>query len=51
MREEWKNFKSGKWVDTIDVDSFIQENYVLYDGDESFLEGTTNKTDKIWGEC
>ena len=51
MREEWKNFKSGKWVDTIDVDDFIQLNYESYDGDESFLEGTTNKTDKVWGKC
>ena len=51
MREEWKNFKSGNWVDTIDVDNFIQENYKAYYGDEKFLEGTTNKTDRIWGKC
>ena len=31
MREEWKNFKSGKWENTIDVENFIQENYTLYD--------------------
>ena len=27
----------------------IQENYTMYDGDESFLEGPTKATDKLWG--
>ena len=29
---------------------FIQNNYKPYDGDESFLEGPTDATDKLWGE-
>ena len=51
MREEWKNFKGGNWVDTIDVSDFIKNNYKEYTGDESFLEGKTSKTDAVWGKC
>ena len=29
---------------------FIQHNYTQYDGDESFLAGPTEATDKLWGE-
>ena len=29
---------------------FIQKNYTPYDGDESFLAGPTDATDKLWGE-
>ena len=48
MFKEWEGFKSGNWQDEIDVRSFIQKNYKLYEGDSSFLEGTTEKTDKVW---
>ena len=51
MKAVWKNFKEGKWCDKIDVSNFIQTNYLKYDGDESFLEGKTNKTDKVWSKC
>ena len=47
----WRKFKEGKWSTTIDVENFIQENYVQYNGDESFLEKTTEKTDKVWKKC
>ena len=29
--------------------TFIQKNYTPYDGDESFLAGPTEATDKLWG--
>ena len=47
MREEWEGFEKGKWLDEINVRSFIKHNYKPYTGDESFLEGPTNKTKKI----
>ena len=50
MREEWTNFAGGKWESDIDVRDFIQRNYTPYDGDQSFLEGPTEATDKLWGE-
>ncbi len=51
MRDEWKRFKKGNWINEINVSDFIKKNYKPYDGDESFLEGTTEKTDKIWHKC
>ena len=41
MANYWKGFNAGKWQDEIDVRDFIQTNYTLYDGDDSFLEGIT----------
>ena len=29
---------------------FIQNNYTPYDGDEKFLEGPTEATDRLWGK-
>ena len=51
MKEEWKDFNEGLWNKEINVSDFILKNYTPYDGDESFLEGTTDKTDKVWGKC
>ena len=49
--EAWKDFKEGKWMNEINVSDFIKSNYTKYDGDESFLKGTTKKTDSVWGKC
>ena len=51
MREEWKGFKEGVWTKEINVSDFIKTNYNGYDGDENFLEGTTEKTNRVWGKC
>ena len=48
--EQWKGFEQGKWCDDIDTRDFIQKNYTPYDGDESFLAGTTDATNKLWGK-
>ena len=45
----WRGFKGTHWTDDINVRDFIQNNYKPYDGDESFLEGPTEATDKLWG--
>ena len=44
MIEQWKNFKPGVWCDEINVRDFIQSNYTLYLGDESFLAPPTEAT-------
>ena len=49
--DAWKDFKEGKWTKEINVSDFIKANYTKYDGDESFLKGTTKKTDSVWGKC
>ena len=48
--KEWEVFEGRLWKEGIDVRDFIQNNYKPYDGDESFLEGPTDATDKLWGE-
>ena len=49
--EQWKEFNEGIWQTKVDVSDFIQKNYTQYEGDESFLETPTDKTNKIWGTC
>lgn len=50
MKEQWQVFKGSKWQDEVDVRDFIQNNYKLYNGDESFLEGPTESTNTLWTE-
>ncbi|WP_352400695.1 formate C-acetyltransferase [Anaerotignum sp.] len=47
----WQGFQTGKWTKEIDVRNFIQKNFALYEGDDSFLEGVTDKTKKLWDKC
>mgnify|MGYP003361877320 CR=1 FL=1 len=49
MQEAWNGFTGGHWVDDVNVRDFIQRNYTQYEGDESFLAGPTEATDKLWG--
>ena len=44
--EAWRNFNRGVWCDGIDVSNFIKLNYTPYDGDGSFLQGPTERTNK-----
>ena len=48
--EQWQGFSGRKWKEGVDVRDFIQNNYKPYDGDESFLAGPTEATDKLWGK-
>ena len=47
----WEGFKSGEWRHLVNVRNFIQKNYTPYEGDDSFLEGTTERTDRVWEKC
>ncbi|EJT6500136.1 formate C-acetyltransferase [Clostridium perfringens] len=47
MFKQWEGFKEGVWQNGIDVRNFIQKNYTAYEGDKSFLEGTTKRTDAV----
>ena len=51
MEKEWDKFKKGDWCDEINVSDFIKTNYKAYNGDESFLAGKSDKTDKVWSKC
>ena len=48
--EQWKGFQKGDWQSEINVRDFIQRNYTPYEGDDSFLATTTEKTQKLWNE-
>ena len=43
----WNGFNKGIWTDEINVRDFIQTNYTEYTGDESFLEGATDRTKEL----
>lgn len=47
MFKQWEGFREGAWQNEIDVRNFIQKNYTAYEGDKSFLEGTTERTDAV----
>ncbi|MBR4494054.1 MAG: formate C-acetyltransferase [Clostridiales bacterium] len=48
--DQWEGFSGRLWREEVNVRDFIQNNYTPYDGDESFLAGPTEATDKLWGK-
>ena len=49
QKEQWKGFEGRLWREEVNTRDFIQKNYRPYDGDESFLAGPTEATDRLWG--
>ena len=47
--DEWDGFTGRLWKEECNVREFITYNYTPYLGDESFLEGPTEATEKLWG--
>ncbi len=47
MYRAWEGFVGNGWRDRIDVRTFIQDNYTPYEGDESFLSGPTERTERM----
>ena len=45
------NFKTGNWNNAIDVYDFVLQNISPYEGDQSFLVGPSEKTNKLWNVC
>lgn len=50
MLNEWNGFNDGVWTKEINVRNFIQKNYTLYEGDDSFLADVSQKTKKVWNK-
>jgi len=48
--EQWNGFKGKVWKEEVNVRDFIQENYTLYEGDDSFLAGPTEATKVLWAQ-
>ena len=51
MNRQWNGFNEGIWQNECNVSDFIKKNYTLYEGDDSFLAGTTEKTKHVWDRC
>ena len=47
MNDAWRGFKTGEWCDGINVRDFINKNYTAYNGDASFLEAPTERTERV----
>ena len=48
--DQWEGFEGRLWKEEVNVRDFIQKNYTPYYGDESFLAGPTDATNKLWGK-
>lgn len=48
MPKYFDHFRGNTWREEIDVRDFIQNNYTPYEGDSSFLENVSEKTDRLW---
>ncbi|MFV0467879.1 MAG: formate C-acetyltransferase [Dysgonomonas sp.] len=46
--EQYKGFKGTKWIDEIDLNDFIIQNYTEYKDDEHFLTKPTEATTLLW---
>ncbi|WP_458218714.1 formate C-acetyltransferase [Paracidovorax citrulli] len=44
----WRGFVPGAWQERVNMREFIQRNYTPYEGDGSFLEGPTERTEALW---
>ncbi len=48
--EAWASFKGTEWRHEVNVRNFIQSNYTPYDGDDSFLVSSTDRTRAVWNK-
>ncbi|WHY84259.1 formate C-acetyltransferase [Neobacillus novalis] len=46
--KEWNGFINGTWSKEVNVRDFILKNYTPFEGDDSFLAGPTDATNKLW---
>jgi len=49
--EAWKDFNGQLWKKEINIENFILQNFKEYDGNESFLKNSTEKTKELWTKC
>lgn len=46
--EKWQGFIKGTWTKEVNVRDFILKNFTPYEGDDNFLQGPTDATNKLW---
>ena len=47
----WEGFNGGTWTDEVSVRDFIRLNVTPYQGDDTFLEGATERTKLLWDKA
>tara|TARA_R110002126_G_scaffold291063_2_gene450203 strand:- start:3599 stop:5854 length:2256 start_codon:yes stop_codon:yes gene_type:complete len=50
-KQQETNFTQGDWKTSINVRNFVIKNITPYYGDDTFLVGPTQKTQKLWNLC
>ena len=50
QKTAWEAFEGTAWKHEIDVRNFIQTNYTPYEGDDTFLVESTERTHAIWNK-
>ncbi|MGR5330380.1 formate C-acetyltransferase [Photobacterium damselae] len=50
MLDAWTGFSAGEWQKSVNTRDFIQTNYTLYEGDESFLADVSDSTTALWNQ-
>ncbi len=46
----WDAFQGSAWKHEVDVRDFIQRNYTPYEGDDTFLVESTDRTRAVWSK-
>lgn len=46
--EQWQGFTKGTWTKEVNVRDFILNNYIPFEGDDSFLASATDATNMLW---
>jgi len=46
--KKWDSFQGDVWKHEVDVRNFIQNNYTAYEGDDTFLVDSTERTKQVW---
>lgn len=50
MNNYWNGFNGEIWKERVEIRDFVQQNYSMYEGDESFLAGATPRTQEMWNK-
>ena len=48
--KKWDSFSGDVWKREVDVRNFIQNNYTPYEGNDTFLVESTERTKKVWNK-
>jgi formate C-acetyltransferase len=50
MMKQWLGFENGAWTKNVNIRDFILKNFKPFKGDDSFLAGASDATEKLWDQ-